>query len=86
MAIEKLQSGESGNLEKMIAFYERFLSQLVNGGAGDELLPQINLEFLHDEPLKLKVSQQTNQLRQVHAFVADLERQLAENTSLIETL
>jgi hypothetical protein len=34
----------------------------------------IDLTFLNDESLILKVSQQANQLRQVHAFHFELEQ------------
>ena len=53
-------------------FYERFVTQLVDNSKYEES-PQVSLEFLQDEALILSVSQQTNRLRQVHAFVQDLE-------------
>ena len=59
----------------LVSFYDRFISQLVNDDSSSPL-PQIDLEFLQDQTLILKVSQQTNQLRQVHAFQQELEQQL----------
>jgi uncharacterized membrane protein YqhA len=59
-------------MSKLVSFYERFISQLVNDDQSAPL-PQVDLEFLQDQNLKLRVSQQTNQLRQVHAFQQELE-------------
>ena len=69
MSLEK-----QDHLSLLISFYDGFVKQLVQSDSGEPQNP-IDLTFLNDESLILKVSQQANQLRQVHAFHLELEQQ-----------